>query len=94
MALSALAVENKKLNHKRPELRPVPWEGGGECVALSEGGQGRGRRYWFQKSSAKPLSPELSKQGQMRDSTKGEWERIPAEMECGAKHCFQYGPRT
>jgi hypothetical protein len=41
MALSALASENKKLNHKRPELQPaVGLEE--ESVAPHGGGQGGG----------------------------------------------------
>lgn len=32
MALSALAVENEKLNHKRPELQLLQWLGQGSVA--------------------------------------------------------------
>lgn len=67
MALSVLAEENEKLNHKRPELQLVQWGWGRGVWHGVELAQCRGQ--WSQKSSSKEWTPKLPKQGQVRENT-------------------------
>lgn len=53
MALSVLAEENEKLNHKRPELQLVQWEWGRGVWHRVELAQCRGQ--WSQKNSSKQV---------------------------------------
>lgn len=69
MALSALAVENKKLNHKRPELQLLPVGLGEGRVAPHRGGPSGGRGYWFQKSSPQFLTQGYPHRGRWMGNT-------------------------
>lgn len=65
MALSALAVENKKLNHKRPELQLLPVGLGEGRVAPHRGGPSGGRGVLVPEKQSKVSDPRIPTQRQM-----------------------------